>query len=54
MNAEDLKQAQQPSASSVPSKQRRYLKPEVRRLRLAEVIQGDGSKLSDGIGSKEN
>jgi len=48
MNVEDSKQIQQPSAFPAQSKQRRYLKPEVTPLRLAEIIQGSGSNGNDG------
>ena len=34
--------------SPVPSKQRRYLKPEVTSLRMAEIIQGVGGSDLDG------
>lgn len=48
MSAKDSKQVQQPAAFPVPSKQRRYLKPEVTPLRLAQVIQGGGFSVNDG------
>ena len=47
MNAENSKWVQQPSTSPIPSKRRRYLKPEVTLLRLAEIIQGSPGSRGD-------
>ena len=54
MNVEDSKQVQQPSAFPAQSKQRRYLKPEVTPLRLAEIIQGGGSTGGDSATKVKN
>ncbi|MFZ1639828.1 MAG: hypothetical protein WAV07_00015 [Candidatus Contendobacter sp.] len=49
MKKEATTQANKPTTNPPASQQRRYLKPEITYLSLAQVIQGgDGSRLDDG------
>ena len=49
MNKEATRQANEPTTNPPASQQRRYLKPEITSLQLAQVIQGGGgSRLDDG------